>query len=94
MAKPISDGALQKMAAGLPMMERKTRPALVQRIASRRFRIILKEGRNRQVRRMVRKVGNRVTLLKRVRIAGIKLGHLAPGKWRHLTETEKEEIWL
>ena len=93
-AKPISDGALQKMAAGLPMMESKTRPAQVQRVASRRFRIILKEGKNRQVRRMVRKVGNQVTRLKRIRIAGIKLGQLPPGKWRHLTAKEKEEIWL
>jgi 23S rRNA pseudouridine2605 synthase/23S rRNA pseudouridine2604 synthase len=93
-AKPITDGALQKMAAGLPMMESKTRPARVQRIASRRFRITLKEGKNRQVRRMVRKVGNQVTRLKRIRVAGIKLGQLPPGKWRHLTEKEKEEIWL
>ena len=93
-AKPIADGALQKLAAGLPMMESKTRPAKVQRIASRRFRIILKEGKNRQVRRMVRKVGNQVTRLKRIRVAGIKLGQLPPGKWRHLTEKEKEEIWL
>jgi len=94
LAKPISDGALQKLAAGLPMMESKTRPAKVQRIASRRFRIILKEGKNRQVRRMVRKVGNQVTRLKRIRVAGIKLGQLPTGKWRHLTEKEKEEIWL
>ena len=93
-AKPITDGALQKLAAGLPIMESKTRPAKVQRIASRRFRIILKEGKNRQVRRMVRKVGNQVTRLKRIRVAGIKLGQLPPGKWRHLTEKEKEEIWL
>ena len=93
-AKPITDGALQKLAAGLPMMESKTRPAKVQRIASRRFRIILKEGKNRQVRRMVRKVGNQVTRLKRIRVAGIKLGQLPTGKWRHLTEKEKEEIWL
>jgi len=93
-AKPITDGALQKLAAGLPMMEGKTRPAQVQRIASRRFRIILKEGKNRQVRRMVRKVGNQVTRLKRIRVAGIKLGQLPPGKWRHLTAKEKEEIWL
>ena len=92
--KTITDGALQKMAAGLPMMESKTRPARVQRIASRRFRIILKEGKNRQVRRMVRKVGNQVTRLKRIRVAGIKLGQLPTGKWRHLTEKEKEEIWL
>ena len=93
-AKPITDGALQKMASGLPMMESKTRPAQVQRVAPRRFRIILKEGKNRQVRRMVRKVGNQVTRLKRIRIAGIKLGQLPPGKWRHLTAKEKEEIWL
>ena len=89
-AKPITDGALQKMAAGLPMMGSKTRPARVQRIASRQFRIILKEGKNRQVRRMVRKVGNQVKILKRVRVAGITLGRLQPGKWRHLTEKEKE----
>jgi 23S rRNA pseudouridine2605 synthase/23S rRNA pseudouridine2604 synthase len=63
-------------------------------MASRRFRIILKEGKNRQVRRMVRKVGNQVTKLKRIRVAGIKLGQLPTGKWRHLTEKEKEEIWL
>jgi 23S rRNA pseudouridine2605 synthase/23S rRNA pseudouridine2604 synthase len=93
-AKPITDGALQKMVAGLPMMESKTRPARVQRIASRRFRIILKEGKYRQVRRMVRKVGNQVIKLKRIRVAGIKLGQLPTGKWRHLTEKEKEEIWL
>ncbi len=93
-AKPISDGALQKLAAGLPMMGSKTQPAKVQRIASRRFRIILIEGKNRQVRRMVRKVGNQVTKLKRIRVASIKLGQLPTGKWRHLTEKEKEEIWL
>jgi pseudouridine synthase len=89
-AKPITDGALQKMAAGLPMMGSKTRPARVQRIASRQFRIILKEGKNRQVRRMVRKVGNQVKILKRIRIAGIKLGRLPPGKWRHLTAKEEQ----
>ncbi len=91
-AKTITNGALQKMAAGLPMMESKTRPAQIHRITSQRFRIILKEGKNRQVRRMVRKVGNRVTMLKRIRVAGVKLGRLPPGKWRHLTEKEREAI--
>ena len=43
---------------------------------------------------MVRKVGNQVTRLKRIRVAGIKLGKLPTGKWRHLTEKEKEEVWL
>ena len=91
-AGPITDGALSKMAAGLPMMETRTRPATVKRISPRRFRITLKEGRNRQVRRMVRKVGNRVTMLKRIRVAGIKLEGLPPGKWRHLTAGEKRVL--
>ena len=89
-AKPIADGALRKMAAGLPMMETRTRPARIQKISPRRFRIILKEGKNRQVRRMVRKVGNQVIMLKRIRVDGIKLGLLQPGKWRHLTAKEKQ----
>jgi 23S rRNA pseudouridine2605 synthase/23S rRNA pseudouridine2604 synthase len=52
----------------------------------------LKEGKNRQVRRMVRKVGNRVKILRRIRVAGIKLGRLPLGKWRYLTEKEKRAI--
>ena len=90
--KSISDGALRKMAAGLPMMETQTRPARVQRIAARRFRIVLQEGKNRQVRRMVRKVGNQVTGLQRIRVANIKLGRLASGAWRHLSDKEKLEL--
>jgi len=90
--KPITDGALQKLAQGLPLMETQTRPARVQRISARRFRMVLQEGKNRQVRRMVRKVGNQVTGLKRIRVANIKLGRLAPGAWRHLNDKEKWEL--
>jgi 23S rRNA pseudouridine2605 synthase/23S rRNA pseudouridine2604 synthase len=91
-AKPISDGALRKMAEGLPLMETRTRPARVHRISARRFRMVLQEGKNRQVRRMVRKVGNQVTGLKRIRVANIKLGRLAPGVWRHLNDKEQREL--
>jgi 23S rRNA pseudouridine2605 synthase/23S rRNA pseudouridine2604 synthase len=91
-AKPITDGALRKLAAGLPMMDTQTRPARVRRKTARRFRIVLQEGKNRQVRRMVRKVGNQVTGLKRIRVANIKLGNLARGAWRYLTEQEKQEL--
>ena len=91
-ANPISDGALGKMAQGLPLMEARTRPARVQRISARRFRMVLQEGKNRQVRRMVRKVGNQVTGLKRIRVANIKLGRLAPGAWRHLNDKEQREL--
>ena len=91
-ARPISDGALQKMRAGLPLMGTRTRPARVARISARRFRIVMQEGRNRQIGRMVRKVGNKVTRLQRIRVAGIKLGKLASGKWRHLSQSEKESL--
>jgi len=92
LAEPIFDGALQKMAAGLPMMGTRTRPAEVRRISARRFVIVLKEGRNRQIRRMVRKVGCRVTGLRRTRIANILLGDLPEGRWRHLSEAEVKSL--
>ena len=91
-AKPISAGALKKLSDGLPLMGTKTRPAQVTRISTRRFRIILQEGKNRQIRRMVRKVGNQVTRLQRTRFANIKLGNLAPGKWRYLKASEKKTL--
>jgi 23S rRNA pseudouridine2605 synthase/23S rRNA pseudouridine2604 synthase len=93
-AKPISDGALAKMAAGLPMMGTRTRPAEIERVGARKFRIVLKEGKNRQIRRMVRKVGNRVATLKRIRVAGISLGRLGKGRWRYLTDAELNRIYV
>ena len=91
-AGPISDGALNKMRDGLPLMGTKTRPARISRISSKRFRIVLQEGKNRQIRRMVSKVGNEVTRLQRKRFAGIKLGNLPPGRWRYLSPSEKESL--
>lgn len=89
---PIPEGALRSMAKGVPMMGTKTRPADIEKINPRTFRIVLKEGKNRQIRRMVRKVGNRVADLKRIRISNVKIGNLAEGNWRHLTEEEKGEL--
>jgi 23S rRNA pseudouridine2605 synthase/23S rRNA pseudouridine2604 synthase len=92
LVRPIPDGALKALAKGLPMMGTKTRPAEVTRISARRFRIVLKEGKNRQIRRMVRKVGHQVARLKRIRMANIKLGKLKQGAWRYLTPKEKEGL--
>ncbi len=91
-ARPISDGALRKMEKGMPILGTKTRPAEIKRITAKRFRIVLKEGRNRQIRRMVRKVGNQVTGLKRIRVSNIRLGRLAKGAWRYLSEKEKKDL--
>ncbi len=89
---PISNGALRKMEKGLMLKGSKTRPAKVKRISPKRFRIVLQEGRNRQIRRMVQKVGSQVEELRRIRVANIKLGRLKEGSWRHLTEKEIREL--
>jgi 23S rRNA pseudouridine2605 synthase/23S rRNA pseudouridine2604 synthase len=80
------------MAQGMPLMGTRTRPARVRRTSGRRFHITLQEGKNRQIRRMVRKVGNHVVTLKRVRMASLRLGNLKEGQWRHLSAREVAEL--
>lgn len=58
----------------------------------RRMRLVLAEGRNREVRRMVGAAGCRVASLRRVRYGPIRLGDLESGAWRHLTEAEVEQL--
>lgn len=91
-AEPMADGALQKLAEGISLKGTRTRPATVRRLSSRRFRITLKEGRNRQIRKMVGKVGNRVVSLNRIRVDTIRLGRLGKGKWRYLSPAEIEHL--
>jgi pseudouridine synthase len=91
-SKPMTDGALAKLSDGMPMMGTKTRPARITRISSRRFRIVLREGKNRQIRRMVRKAGNHVTQLRRLRVSKISLKRLEEGAWRYLTEKEIKSL--
>ncbi|MDM8538886.1 pseudouridine synthase [Desulfobacterales bacterium HSG17] len=90
--RPIPEGALRKLGKGMPLMGTKTRKAAIRRVSPVQFQMVLKEGKNRQIRRMVRKVGEQVIALKRIRIANIRLGRLAEGKWRYLTEKEKKEL--
>ncbi len=90
--RPIPEGALRRLAQGMPLMGTRTRPARVTRTSASRFRIILQEGKNRQIRRMVRKVGHKVLRLHRTRVASVRLGDLKPGTWRHLTPEEVKAL--
>ena len=87
-ALPMSAESLAIMRKGMLIQGQKTRPAKVKRLSGHQFMIQLKEGRNRQIRRMVRKLRNHVSRLKRIRVAGVHLGDLTEGSWRHLTERE------
>jgi 23S rRNA pseudouridine2605 synthase/23S rRNA pseudouridine2604 synthase len=91
-AGPIPDGDLARLKTGIWIDGRKTRPAKVFRVSDRRFRIVLREGRNRQIRKMTGRLGHRITALKRIRIAGIKLGKLKEGQWRFLTPEEQKTL--
>ncbi|PIE63583.1 MAG: pseudouridine synthase [Desulfobacterales bacterium] len=85
---PISDQDLATMAKGMIIDGEKTRKAFVTRKGKNEFIIVLKQGKNRQIRKMVGKTGNRVKDLYRVRMANLFLGSLASGHWRHLTPME------
>ena len=61
--------------------------------ADRVFRIILTEGKNRQIRRMCSTFGYNVRRLRRVRIMNIHLGTLGNGKWRDLSSNELTELF-
>lgn len=90
--KTIADAMLNKMARGMSLDGEMTRPAIVKRISPNEFNIILKEGKNRQIRRMVKKTGNTVVTLNRLRISNISLGNLKQGKWRYLNKKERNAL--
>ena len=92
--KPVTDAFLRGMSGGVPLVELgvTTRKCKVERLGKRKFKIILTQGYNRQIRRMCEYFGYRVEELQRVRIMNIRLGDLAPGTYRKLTTKEYTEL--
>lgn len=91
--QPISDSFVKGMSEGVRILGSMTLPCKVTRAGDRVFRIILTEGKNRQIRRMCEAFGYHVRKLKRVRIMNIQLGALPTGQWRDLTEEEKKTLF-
>ncbi len=90
--KEMTRKFLDAMKNGVLIDGRLTNPAPVKRMGDKKFKIILTEGRNRQIRRMCRKLGYEVATLKRIRVMNVKLGDLGPGNYRPLTKTERREL--
>ena len=86
--RPVTQKFLDGMAAGVPILGTRTKPCITEKISKYRFRIIITEGLNRQIRRMCEHFDYVVTELKRVRILDIELGDLPEGKWRQATKNE------
>jgi 23S rRNA pseudouridine2604 synthase len=87
--RPFDQVFLDRMAAGVVILGERTRPCRVSRVGSQDFRIILTEGRNRQIRRMCQACGHRVLTLHRTRIMHITIEGLRAGQWQYLTERER-----
>lgn len=90
--RPYDKDFIKNMSNGVPVLGRMTLPAKVIPVNDKKFKIILKQGMNRQIRRMCEYLGYKVIRLKRIRFMNIKLGELETGKWRYLTAKEKQEL--
>lgn len=86
------DATLQALRDGIELDDGPTAPARVRRLAPDRLELILHEGRNRQVRRMLEVVGHPVTHLRRSAYAGLTLEGLEPGRWRELEPSEVDAL--
>jgi len=91
--KSFDQAFLDRMAGGVVILGVRTKPCRLERVGPRRFRIVLTEGRNRQIRRMCQALGYRVIALHRTRIMHVTLAGLAPGKWRPLTGEEQTKLF-
>jgi len=89
----LSEGDLNRLRRGVELADGPTAPAPVRRLGAREFEIVLREGRNRQVRRMAQALGNEVVALRRVRFGPIELGSLRAGRARRLSEEEVARLW-
>ena len=90
--KPINMDFVNKMRNGVRILGVTTQKCFVKQEGPNRFRIILMQGLNRQIRRMCEALGYNVETLKRIRIMNINLSGLPPGKWRYFTPAEIDTI--
>lgn len=83
---------LGRMRSGLTILGEKLKPVTITKISNTIFRIVLTEGKNRQIRRMCRQVGIHIKILRRIRIMHITDDILQPGDVRLLTPLEVQEL--
>ncbi|MGH2924755.1 MAG: pseudouridine synthase [Solirubrobacterales bacterium] len=93
LGKPARESELRRLRNGVELDDGPTAPAGVRVVSPRVLELTLGEGRNRQVRRMVEAVGNRVEGLRRIRFGSLALGNLPEGRSRRLRPPEVRRLW-
>lgn len=90
--RPINEGFVSRMRLGVPILGTMTKPCRLLPMGSHKFKIILTQGLNRQIRRMCEYLGYEVVTLKRTRIMHITLHNLRVGEYRLLTDEELKQL--
>jgi len=90
--RPFDQAFLDRMARGVVILGRRSKPCQIERLGPAKFRIILTEGRNRHIRRMCHVLGYHVRTLHRVRIMHITIAGLLPDTWKDLTNEERDRL--
>jgi len=85
----LSEAVVQQLGQALVLDGEPLKPVKVSRQSDHQLRFVLRENRNRQIRRMCELAGLRVTAVTRIRIGRIALGDLKQGQWRYLRENER-----
>ena len=93
LGRPPTPSEVERLRRGVTLDDGPTRPARVRRLGKRGIEITLREGRNRQIRRMASAVGNEVVALTRVRFGPLALDRLPEGEARRLTRSQVEALW-
>ena len=88
----MKPAALEQLRAGVQLDDGITAPAKVRRVKADTLEITIREGRNRQVRRMIEAVGHRVHSLQRVAFGPLRLGGMHEGQSRRLSPREVEQL--
>ena len=95
-AEMPASACLAKLERGIFLEGKKTAPAKIAIVSSHqkgtRLRVEIHEGRKRELKKMFEAVGHRVLEIKRIKFAGLSLGKLKKGKWRHLTQGEVSKL--
>jgi 23S rRNA pseudouridine2605 synthase len=91
--RPPSDADLRALREGVELDDGRTAPARVRRVSPRVIEITIREGRNRQVRRMAEAIGNEIIDLTRTAFGPLRLGDLREGASRRLTKAELRRLW-
>lgn len=90
--QPYDQLFLDRMSSGVPILDTITRPCQIEAVDKTKFKIILTQGLNRQIRRMCEALGHRVKRLERIRFMNLTAPDLDRGQWRELSAEELEGL--